>query len=86
MRPSGGSIMRVSTYLMTVDPLDAGGMLELETVRKALKIAGNVFGLHVRGRGPRKEAAIKDGKGPRGYDMYLPLRHATRYDVYLRRR
>ena len=34
----------------------------------------------------RKEAAIKDGKGPRGYDMYLPLRHATRYDVYLRRR
>jgi hypothetical protein len=61
--------MRISTYLMTVDPLDAGGMLELETIRKALKIAGNVFGLHVRGRGPRKEAAIKDGKGSRGYDM-----------------
>ena len=78
--------MRISTYLMTVDPLDVGGMLELETIRKALKIAGNVFGLHVRGRGPRKEAAIKDGKGSRGYDMYLPLRHATRYDVYLRRR
>ena len=78
--------MRVSTYLMTVDPLDAGGMLELETVRKALKMAGNLFYLHVRGRGPRKEAAIKDGKGSRGYDMYLPLRHATRYDVYLRRR
>jgi len=78
--------MRVSTYLMTVDPLDAGGMLELETVRKALRLAGNLFYLHVRGRGPRKEAAIKDGKGPRGYDMYLPLRHATRYDVYLRRR
>lgn len=78
--------MRVNSYLMTVDPLDAGGMLELETVRKALKIAGNLFYLHVRGRGPRKEAAIKDGKGPRGYDMYLPLRHATRYDVYLRRR
>ena len=78
--------MRVNSYLMTVDPLDAGGMLELETVRKALKIAGNLFYLHVRGRGPRKEAAIKDGKGPRGYDMYLPLRHATRYEVYLRRR
>ena len=78
--------MRVSTYLMTVDPLDAGGMLELETVRKALKMAGTLFYLHVRGRGPRKEAAIKDGKGSRGYDMYLPLRHATRYDVYLRRR
>lgn len=78
--------MRVNSYLMTVDPLDAGGMLELETVRKALRLAGNLFYLHVRGRGPRKEAAIKDGKGPRGYDMYLPLRHATRYDVYLRRR
>ena len=78
--------MRVSTYLMTVDPLDAGGMLELETVRKALKMAGTLFYLHVRGSGPRKEAAIKDGKGSRGYDMYLPLRHATRYDVYLRRR
>lgn len=83
MRPSGGSIMRVSTYLMTVDPLDAGGMLELETVRKALRLAGNLFYLHVRGRGPRKEAGLKDGKD---YTSYLPLRHATRYDVYLRRR
>ena len=75
--------MRVSTYLMTVDPLDAGGMLELETVRKALRLAGNLFYLHVRGRGPRKEAGLKDGKD---YASYLPLRHATRYDVYLRRR
>ena len=90
MRPSGGSIMRVETYLMTIDPMCAGQMLELENIRKSLDIAGcgrpTKFGLHLRGRGPRKEAAIKDGKGPRGYDMYLPLRHATRIDVYVRAR
>ena len=87
MRPSGGNIMRVETYLMTIDPMCAGQMLELENIRKSLNIAGcgrqTKFGLHLRGRGPRKEAGLKDGKN---YTSYLPLRHATRIDVYVRAR
>ena len=79
--------MRVETYLMTIDPMCAGQMLELENIRKSLDIAGcgrpTKFGLHLRGRGPRKEAGLKDGKN---YPSYLPLRQATRIDEYVRAR
>ena len=79
--------MRVETYLMTIDPMCAGQMLELENIRKSLDIAGcgrpTKFGLHLSGRGPRKEAGLKDGKNN---TSYLPLRHATRIDVYVRAR
>ncbi len=36
-----------------------------------------------QGRGPRTAAAIADGKHPRKYDQFLPLRHAERLDVYV---
>ena len=82
MRPSGGYIMRVDSYLGTFYPESAGDMLELQTIRKALKMAGNLFHLHVRGRGPRQVPGRLDRKD---YTSYLPLRHATHYDVYIRR-
>ena len=34
-------------------------------------------------RGPRRAAAIADGRSPRAYDSCLPLRHAERIDVYV---
>lgn len=34
-------------------------------------------------RGPRKAAALLDGKHPRSYDQYLPMRHAKWFDVYI---
>lgn len=74
--------MRVNSYIGTYYPDSAGDMLELETIRKALRIAGNLYHLHVRGRGPRVKPGQMDGKD---YTSYLPLRHATHYDVYIRR-
>ena len=37
----------------------------------------------LQGRGPRKEAAIKDGTYYNAYDQSLPLRHAERVDLYI---
>ena len=34
-------------------------------------------------RGPRREAARKDGKWASAYDCSLPHRHATHFDVYV---
>jgi hypothetical protein len=37
-------------------------------------------------RGPRRAAAIADGRSPRAYDSTLPLRHAETIDVYIHER
>ena len=37
-------------------------------------------------RGPRRAAAITDGRSPRAYDSCLPIRHAERIDVYVHAR
>jgi len=39
--------------------------------------------VELKGRGPRKEAAIKDGTYYHAYDQSLPLRHAKKVDVYI---
>ena len=103
MRPSGGSIMRYSdSYVMTAHVESAGDMLELETVRKAVKIVNREqkrlersygypdrinklprYYVKCQGRGPRTINARADGRRDRGYDMSLPLRHATHMDVYI---
>ena len=36
-----------------------------------------------KGRGPRAEAAKKDGLSPRAYDSFLPIKHATYFQLYL---
>ena len=35
------------------------------------------------GRGPRKDAALKDYGHARAYDAYLPQRYAVKFDVYI---
>ena len=40
--------------------------------------------IQLMARGPRTEAALKDGKYARSYDQSLPHRHATHWDVYKR--
>tara|TARA_B100000927_G_scaffold230686_1_gene190660 strand:+ start:1638 stop:1973 length:336 start_codon:yes stop_codon:yes gene_type:complete len=37
----------------------------------------------LQGRGPRKEAAVKDGTYYHAYDQSLPLRHAKKVDLYI---
>ena len=41
------------------------------------------YRVKLQGRGPRKEAAAKDGRGYYAYDQSLPLRHAERVDLYI---
>ena len=91
-------------YVMTAHVESAGDMLELETVRKVVKIINkenkrleerklrgrnNQIVKYPRsyvkcqGRGPRTLPSLRDGRGGRGYDQSLPLRHATHMDVYI---
>lgn len=41
------------------------------------------YRVKLQGRGPRKEAAVKDGKHWNAYDQSLPLKHAERVDLYI---
>ena len=91
-------------YVMTAHVESAGDMLELETVRKVVKIINKEnkrleerklrgknnqivkyprFYVKCQGRGPRTLPSLRDGRGGRGYDQSLPLRHATHMDVYI---
>ena len=97
--------MRTSSYVMTAHTECAGDMLELENIRKVVKMinAQNKkaedrhnnhpmtddivsmprYYVKCQGRGPRTKPSILDGRGFRGYDQSLPLRHATHMDVYI---
>ena len=44
---------------------------------------GREYSLKVFGRGPRKEAEMKDGVAKGRYGQYLPIRHAIPADVYI---
>ena len=91
-------------YVMTAHVECAGDMLELENIRKAVKIMNKElrhyrygsrqkkdgygspyrqFYVKCQGRGPRVLPSLRDGRGGRGYDSFLPLRHATHMDVYI---
>ena len=41
------------------------------------------YRVKLQGRGPRKEAAVADGRHRNAYDRSLPLRHAERVDLYI---
>ena len=97
--------MRTDSYVMTAHTECAGDMLELENIRKVVKMINaqnkkaedrhNRNPIHddivsmpryyvkCQGRGPRTKPSILDGRGFRGYDQSLPLRHATHMDVYI---
>lgn len=84
-------------YVMTAYTGSAGDMLELERIRKAVRVinkelrvrsynsslGSTQFRVKCQGRGPRTRAALRDGRHPRSYDQSLPLRHATALDVYI---
>tara|TARA_R100001510_G_C7586550_1_gene157669 strand:+ start:93 stop:374 length:282 start_codon:yes stop_codon:yes gene_type:complete len=84
-------------YVMTAHVESASDMLELENIRKAVKImnkelrntmresalGSSQFYVKCQGRGPRVLPSLRDGRGGRGYDSFLPLRHATHMDVYI---
>ena len=74
---------------------DPSDMHQLDNVRKMvsnmnkdLKSANKDYQFYVKcqGRGPRVLPSLRDGRGGRGYDSFLPLRHATHMDVYIYRR
>ena len=45
--------------------------------------ARNLRRVRLMPRGPRVESAWTDYKSRRAYDSYLPMRHATHFDVYV---
>jgi len=44
------------------------------------------YRVRLMARGPRRKFAIADGKNKAAYDSSLPLRYATRFDVYIHAR
>ena len=92
--------MRTDAYIMTAYTESAGDMLEIETVRKAVKSINKLNKLKERwssnslpryrvtlhARGPRAENAKALGRHPRAFDRELPMKFAERIDVYIHER
>ena len=92
--------MRTDAYIMTAYTESAGDMLEIETVRKAVKSINKLNKLKERwssnslpryrvtlhARGPRAEYAKASGMHPRAFDRELPMKFAERIDVYIHER
>ena len=92
--------MRTDAYIMTAHTESAGDMLEIETVRKAVKSINKLNKLKERwssnslpryrvtlhARGPRAENAKALGRHPRAFDRELPMKFAERIDVYIHER
>lgn len=82
--------MRTSDrFVMTVDPLSAVDMQQLEAIRKAVSISNKTRQrkqyVKLHGRGSRLEATWNSGN-PSNYHRFcreLPLRFAKRIDVYI---
>ena len=84
-------------YVGTVDVKCAGDMLELQSIRDAVKIINKelshfrymhgapLLRVKCQGRGPRASVARAEGIDPRSYDRSLPLSKAERWDVYIYR-
>ena len=92
--------MRTDAYVMTAHTECAGDMLEIETVRKAVKSINKLNKLKERwssnslpryrvtlhARGPRAEYAKALGRHPRAFDRELPMKFAEKIDVYIHER
>lgn len=94
--------LRGSTnYVGTAHVKSAGDMLELQSIRDAVKVVNKElkfaerysrygdrtprFRVKCQGRGPRASVARAEGLNPRTYDQSLPLSKAERLDVYIYR-
>ena len=94
--------LRGSTnYVGTAHVKSAGDMLELQSIRDAVKVVNKElkfaerysrygdrtprFRVKCQGRGPRASVARAEGKDPGTYDKFLPLSKAERWDVYIYR-
>ena len=92
--------LRGSTnYVGTAHVKSAGDMLELQSIRDAVKVVNKElkfaekysrygdrtprFRVKCQGRGPRASVARAEGLNPRTYDQSLPLSKAERLDVYI---
>lgn len=94
-----GNRMRTEAYQFTVESLDDPLLValkkEIARNNKAMRAlarqtgreyyAHNLKRVRVMPRGPRVEAAWGDYKSRRAYDSYLPIRHATHFDVYVQK-
>ena len=67
-------------FLLEV-PNDPEGVFFFHLLDKFLN--KGTYSIRKRARGPRAEAAKKDGLSPRAYDSYLPVKHATYFQLYL---
>ena len=103
---------RTSSYVMTANPDSVSDMMEIELVKKTVRMTNalsmnlyknamtryeygyeaikpkkpNMQRVRLMARGPRRTAAIADGKRKYAYDQSLPLRHAKTLDVYIHTR
>jgi len=80
--------MRISTsYIMTIDPNSAVDIEKLSIIKQAVSIANQGRDkkkyVKLHGRGARVPFAKLDGVSKYRYQQTLPLRHATRMDVYI---
>lgn len=77
-------------FITTLDPNCMFAMEELKSIRKSISIANaetnTKFRVEVKARGPRRVHAIADGLPRYAYDMWLPIRHAEKLDVYVYRK
>ena len=92
-----GAKIRTPAYQFTVydldDPLLLSLRREVKRNNKAMRAlarqtereyyADNLKRVRIMPRGARMEAAWDDYKSRRAYDSYLPMRHGTRFDVYI---
>jgi hypothetical protein len=81
---------RSNSYIMTIDPMSVSDIEKLAVVKRTVSIGNRrtfrKFQVRLMPRGPRRVNAIADGKRKWSYDSYLPLRYATRIDVYIHER
>ena len=88
-----------NNYITTAHTECASEMLEIEAFRKVVKTINKEnkflegrysypgklprYYVKLQGRGARTVNAINDGKHPRSYDQFLPLKYAEKVDVYV---
>tara|TARA_B100000579_G_scaffold93333_1_gene73775 strand:+ start:457 stop:702 length:246 start_codon:yes stop_codon:yes gene_type:complete len=71
-------------YLLTKIPNTQEGLMFVAQFRSFLN--KDTYSMKLRGGGPRKEAALKDGLSARGYDREIPLDKAEYFRLYIERK
>lgn len=71
-------------YLLTKIPNTKEGLQFVDTFKSFLN--KDTYSMKLRGGGPRKELALKDGLSARGYDQGIPLDKAEYFRLYIERK